>query len=116
MRQAAAVASGNTKVAKIINTTNIKHNGGTKLLPEFKSFVGEVLAEEEFEASQANQPRVRRDWAGEMTKICKTKHWVSPIIGRSIALNSLFAGRHRFLAAEDTARKGLRVVAALRRR
>ena len=75
-----------------------------------------MLAEEEFEASQPNQPRVRRDWAGGMIKICNSKHWVSPVIGRSIALNSLFAGRHRFLAAEDTARKGLRVVAALRRR
>lgn len=116
MRQAGAVASGNTSLAKQINTMNIKHNGGTKLEPEFKSFIGDVLAEEEFEASQPNQPRVRRDWAGEMRKICNSKHWVSPVIGRSIALNSLFAGRHRFLAAEDTARKGLRVVAALLRR
>ena len=51
MRQAAAVASGNTGLAKMINTLNIKHNGGTKLEPEFKAFVGDVLAEEEFEAS-----------------------------------------------------------------
>ena len=70
MSQATAVASGNTKLAKIINTLNIRHNGGAKLEPEFKAFVGDVLAEfeEEFEASQPNQPHVRRDCAGEMTK------------------------------------------------
>ena len=118
MSQATAVASGNAWVAKIINTANIIHNGGRKLEPEFKAYtyVGDVLAEEEFEATQPGQPRVRRDCAGEMRKICSSKHWVSPVIGRSHALNSLFADWHRFLAAEDTARKGLRVVAALLRR
>ena len=114
--QATAMASGSTWNAKIINTMNVKYNGGAKILPEFKAFFGDVLAEEEFEVSQPNQPRVRRDFAGEMTKICRSVHWVSLVIGRSRALNSLFAGWHRFLADYDTARKGLRIVAALLRR
>ena len=113
--QATAMASGDTRVAKINNTKNIMLNGGVKLEPEFKTYFSS-LAEEEFEASQPNQPPVRRDFAGEMKKICSSVHWVSPVIGRSHALNSLFADWHRFLAAEDTARKGLRVVAALLRR
>ena len=96
--QATAMASGSTWNAKIINTMNVKYNGGAKILPEFKAFFGDVLAEEEFEVSQPNQPRVRRDFAGEMKQICRSVHWVSPVIGRSHALNSLFAGWHRFLA------------------
>ena len=54
--QATAVVSGNTRVAKITNTTNIIHNGGAKLEPEFEAHIGDVLAEEEFEASQPGQP------------------------------------------------------------
>ena len=92
------MATGNISAAKSINTMNIIHNGGAKLEPEFKAYVGHLLAEEEFEASQPNQPRVRRDFAGEMKQICRSVHWVSPVIGRSHALNSLFAGWHRFLA------------------
>ena len=63
------MATGNTCAAKLINTMNIMHNGGGKLEPELRAYVGDLLAEEEFEASQPNRPPVRRDFAGEMKKI-----------------------------------------------
>ena len=77
MSQATAVASGNTRAAKIINTTNIRHNGGAKLEPEFKTYIGDVLAEEEFAASQPGKPVVRRSQEAEMDKLWRSNHWVS---------------------------------------
>lgn len=83
---------------------------------EFKVYMGDVLAEEESAASLPNQPRVRRDYAGEMEKICRSVHWVSTVIGTSHALNSFFAGWHRFLTDKDTGGEDLRTVTALLRR
>ena len=63
--------------AKIIYTRNMNSNGGERLLPEFKAYVGEVLAEEDFEASQPGKPVVRRDQDAEMDKLRRSNHWVS---------------------------------------
>ena len=75
--QVTAVASGDTRAAKIINTTNIMHNGGAKLMPEFKVYIGDVLAEEEFAASQPGKPVVRRSQEAEMDKLWRSNHWAS---------------------------------------
>ena len=56
---------------------NIKHNGGAKLEPEFIVFVGDVLAEEELEASQPGKPPVRREQEAELGKLRRSNHWVS---------------------------------------
>ena len=77
MSQAAAVASGNCGLAKLISTLNINKNGGAKLEPEFTAFVGDVLAEEEFAASQPGKPIVRRSQEAEMDKLWRSNHWVS---------------------------------------
>ena len=71
------MATGNTCNAKRINTTNINKNGGAKLRPEFKAYVGDILAEEEFEASQPGNPVVCRDQDAEMDKLRRNKPWVS---------------------------------------
>ena len=71
------MATGNTCNAKRINTTNINKNGGAKLRPEFKVYVGDILAEEEFEASQPGKPPVRREQVAEMGKLRRSIHWVS---------------------------------------
>ena len=86
------------------------------LTDEFLRCYYSIETEETFAASLPNQPRVRRDYAGEMEKICRSVHWVSTVIGRSQALNSLFAGWHRFLTDKDTGGEDLRIVTALLRR
>ena len=69
--------TGNITVAKIINTMNLKFNAGENLMPEFKAYIGNVLAEEEFAASQPGQPIVRRDQEAETNKLRRSNHWVS---------------------------------------
>ena len=71
------MATGNKTVATIINTVNLNSNGGENLLPEFKAHVGDVLAEEEFEASQPGKLAVRREQDAEMDKLRRSNHWVS---------------------------------------
>ena len=71
------MATGNNRNTKIINTMNINKNGGAKLRPEFKAYVKDILAEEEFEASQPGKPPVRREQVAEMGKLRRSIHWVS---------------------------------------
>ena len=71
------MATGNKKNCKRINMANLNNNGGEHLLPEFTAFVGDVLAEEDFEASQPGKPVVRREQDAEMDKLRRSNHWVS---------------------------------------
>ena len=71
------MATGDKRACKIINTINLNNNGGERLLPEFKAYVGDVLAEEDFEASQPGKPVVRRDQDAEMDKLRRSNPWVS---------------------------------------
>ena len=116
MSQAAAVASGNTRVAKIINTQNIIKNGGAKLQPEFKTCVGDVLAEEEFAASPPGKPVVRRSQEAEMDKLGRSNHWVSSCHVNYPCTDSFSVGRYRGFADTWHGKYGLHYDAALRRR
>ena len=69
--------TGNIHVAKMINTINLMFNAGENLIPEFKVYMGDVLAEEAFEASQPGKPVVRRDQDAEMDKLRRSNPWVS---------------------------------------
>ena len=75
--QVTKMATGDKRSCKLIYTRAMKNNGGSHLLPEFKAYVGDVLAEEDFEASQPGKPVVRRDQDAEMDKLRQSKHWVS---------------------------------------
>ena len=119
MRQATAVETGNTRIAKIINTTNIIHNGGEKLEPEFKEYIGDILAEEEFEASQPGKPIVRRDQEAETSKLRRSNHcsWVSSRkLPSHPCTDSLYVGWHRAFADSGHGQYGLHGDADLRRR
>ena len=50
---------------------NLNNNGGEHLLPEFKAYIGNLLAEEDFEASQPGRPGVRRDQDVEIGRRCQ---------------------------------------------
>ena len=110
------MASGDTARAKTINTTNIMHNGGEKLMPEFKTYIGDVLAEEEFAASQPGKPVVRRSQEAEMDKLWRSNHWVSSCHVNYPCTESLFVGRHRGFADTCHGKSCLHFDAALRRR
>ena len=114
MSQATAVATGNTKTAKIVNTTNIMHNGCEKLIPEFKAYMGDVLAEEEFAASQPGKPVVRRDQEAEMGKLWRSNHWVSSCHVNYPCTDSFFVGRYRGFADTWHGKYGLHYDAVLR--
>ena len=77
MRQATAMATGNKENCKKIHRMSLNSNGGEHLLPEFKAYVGDILAEEEFEASQPGKSIVRRDQEAETDKLRRSNHWVS---------------------------------------
>ena len=111
-----AMASGNTRVAKITNTKNIMLNGGVKLEPEFKTYIGDVLAEEEFAASQPGKPVVRRSQEAEMDKLWRSNHWVSSchVNYPYACTDSFFVGRYRGFADTWHGKYGLHYDAVLR--
>ena len=93
---------------------SLNSNGGEHLLPEFKAYVGDVLAEEEFEASQPLQPIIRRDQEAEVDKLRRSNYWVSSCKVSYPCTDSLFVGRHRGFADTGHGKYGLHYDAVLR--
>jgi len=99
-RQVTAMATGDKAACKIINTMNLNNNGGEHLLPEFRAYVGDLLAEEDFVASQPGKPVVRRDQAAEVDKLWRSNHWVGIGASQILAMaNLVFISMQLF--AED---------------